>query len=81
MGETEKVIAVHSLDIEHAIQDRVIAVLESSAAIFELPRAAAPEDFAALMRVDARVGSRRANIKPGLRVATPGARRLAEGCQ
>ena len=58
--------------IGHATQNRVMAVFESSAAVFELPRAATLEDLAgrlahlseghdgALISVDVRVGPRRA---------------------
>ena len=63
----------------HATQNRVMAVFESSAAVFELPRAATLEDLAgrlahlsaghdgALVSVDVRVGSRYATPLRGSR--------------
>jgi hypothetical protein len=72
MGGTEKGNIVHSLHIDHAMQNRVMAVFESSAAVFELPQAATLEDLAGrlahlgeghdgtLISVDVRVGPRRA---------------------
>jgi hypothetical protein len=61
-----------------------MAVFESSAAVFELPRAATLEDLAgrlahlseghdgALVSVDVRVGSRYAESRPGLRTGALG---------
>jgi hypothetical protein len=78
MGGTEKGNIVHSLHIDHAMQNRVMAVFESSAAVFELPQAATLEDLAGrlahlserhdgtLISVDVRVGPRRAKRKPSL---------------
>ncbi len=83
MDGTEKGDTVQNHHIDHAMQNRVMAVFESSAAIFELPRAATLEDLAgrlahlserhdgALMSVDVRVGSRSAKRKPSLRVGAP----------
>jgi hypothetical protein len=63
---------VRNLHINHQMQNRVMAVFESSAAIFELPRAATFEDLAsrlaylgerhdgALASVDVRVSARAA---------------------
>lgn len=62
--------------IDHATQNRVMAMFDSSAAVFELPQAATLEDLAgrlahlseghdgALISVDVRVGTRRAKTKP-----------------
>ena len=72
MSGTEKENIVDSLHIDHAMQNRVMAVFESSAAVFELPQAATLEDLAGrlahlseghdgtLISVDVRVGPRRA---------------------
>ena len=66
----------HHIDL--ATQNRVMAVFESSAAVFELPRAATLADLAgrlahlseghdgALMSVDVRVGTRRATRESSL---------------
>jgi hypothetical protein len=78
MSGTEKENIVHNVHIDHAMQNRVMAVFESSAAVFELPQAATLEDLAGrlahlseghdgtLISVDVRVGSRRAKTKPSL---------------
>jgi hypothetical protein len=78
MDGTEKGNTVQNPHIDHAPQTRVMAVFESSAAVFELPQAATLEDLAgrlahlseghdgALMSVDVRVGSRYATNKPSL---------------
>jgi len=78
MGGTEKENIVHDLHIDHAMQNRVMAVFESSAAVFELPPAATLEDLAGrlahlseghdgtLISVDVRVGPRRSQSKPSL---------------
>ncbi len=46
MGGTEKGNTVQNPHIEHPTQNRVMAVFESSAAVFELPRAATLEHLA-----------------------------------
>jgi hypothetical protein len=78
MSGTEKGNTVHNIHAGYAMQNRVMAVFESSAAVFELPRAATLEDLAGrlahlseghdgtLISVDVRVGSRRAKSKPSL---------------
>jgi hypothetical protein len=78
MSGTEKENIVHNVHVDHAMQNRVMAVFESSAAVFELPQAATLEDLAGrlahlseghdgtLISVDVRVGSRRAKTKPSL---------------
>jgi hypothetical protein len=69
MGGTGKESAVQHPLIGHPTQNRVMAMFESSAAVFELPRAATLEDLAgrlarlserhdgALISVDVRVSS------------------------
>jgi hypothetical protein len=78
MSGTEKENIVHNVHIDHAMQNRVMAVFESSAAVFELPQAATLEDLAGrlahlseghdgtLISVDVRVGSLGAKSKPSL---------------
>ena len=78
MSGTEKGNIVHSIHVGCAMQNRVMAVFESSAAVFELPQAATLEDLAGrlehlseghdgtLISVDVSVGSRRAKTKPSL---------------
>ena len=82
IGGTEKGNIVPNLHIDHAMQNRVMAVFESSAAVFELPRAATLEDLAGrlahlseghdgtLISVDVRVGPRRRQRESG--VMSPG---------
>jgi hypothetical protein len=67
IDEAEKGNTVQNPHIEHPTQNRVMAMFESSAAVFELPRAATLEDLAgrlahlserhdgALISVDVRV--------------------------
>jgi hypothetical protein len=69
IDEAEKGDTVQNPHIEHPTQNRVMAMFESSAAVFELPRAATLEDLAgrlahlserhdgALINVDVRVSS------------------------
>ena len=69
MGGTGKENTVQHPHIGYPTQNRVMAMFESSAAVFELPRAATLEDLAgrlahlserhdgALISVDVRVGS------------------------
>jgi hypothetical protein len=71
MGGTEKENIVHHLHIDHAMQNRVMAAFESSAAIFECSQAVTLEDLAdglallsdgrdgMLISVDVGVGPRR----------------------
>ena len=78
MSGTEKGNVVHDVHIDHAMQNRVRVVFESSAAVFELLQAATLEDLAGrlahlseghdgtLISVDVRVGSRRAETKQSL---------------
>jgi hypothetical protein len=77
-GGTEKGNTVQNTYIDHATQNRVMALFDSSAVVFELPQAATLEDLAgrlahlseghdgALISVDVRVGARRAKKKPSL---------------
>jgi hypothetical protein len=77
-GGTEKGNTVQNTHIDHATQNRVMAMFDSSAAVFELPQAATLEELAgrlahlseghdgALISVDVRVGTRRAKRKPSL---------------
>jgi hypothetical protein len=77
-GGTQKENIVHNLHIDHAMQNRVMAVFESSAAVFELPQAATLEDLAGrlahlseghdgtLISVDVRVGPRRSQRESSL---------------
>ena len=78
MSGTEKGNIVHNIHVGYAMQNRVMAVFESSAAVFELPQAATLEDLAGrlahlseghdgtLISVDVGVGLRRAKTKPSL---------------
>ena len=71
MGGTEKENIVHHLHIDHAMQNRVMAVFELSTTTFELSQAATLEDLAGrlarlsdgrdgtLISVDVGVGPRR----------------------
>jgi len=91
MGGTGRGNTVQYRHIQHPTQNRVIVMFESSAAVFERPRAATLEDLAgrlahlserhdeALMRGDVRLGSRRAKCKRGLRVAAPGGTSAIDG--
>jgi hypothetical protein len=88
MGGTEKGNAVQNPHTAHATQNRVMAMFESGAAVFELPRAATFADLAgrlahlseghdgALMSVDVRVGWISAMGKPSLRTGTLGDPRM-----
>lgn len=79
MGGTGRGNTVQYRHTQHPTQNRVMVMFGSSAAVFELPRAATLEDLAGplahlserhdetLMSVDVRVGSRYAKGTPSLR--------------
>jgi hypothetical protein len=84
MDGAEKGNTVQNLHTGHAMQNRVMAVFESSAAVFELPRTATFAELAgrlahlseghdgALMSVDVRVSSRYARAdKSSLHAGAP----------
>jgi hypothetical protein len=80
---------VQNHHIDHAAQNRVMAVFASSAAVFDLPPAATFEELAgrlahlseghdgALISVDVRVGPRHGNNRSSLRLGAPVDRRDA----